>query len=80
MVLEYDNLWLDTTMVLARYLPANPDPATWLDRPERILYGTDFPILPYAWDREVRQLLKHALTEEQRAAILGGTAQSLFFC
>lgn len=52
----YDNLWVDTAMALANYLP-NLEPPQLLDfRADRIMFGTDFPNIPYAWDREIRSL------------------------
>lgn len=75
---RHDNLWLDTTMVVAGYFPM-PLPRRLLEvRPERILYGTDFPNLPYAWDRELKQLVALKLGDEVEAAILGGNALELF--
>jgi predicted TIM-barrel fold metal-dependent hydrolase len=47
-------------------------------RPERILYGTDFPNLPYAWDREVRKLASLGLGGEAQAALFGGNALQLY--
>ena len=43
---KYDNLWLDTTMVLADYFPLKE--AIELDsfRVDRIMYGSDFPSIP----------------------------------
>jgi predicted TIM-barrel fold metal-dependent hydrolase len=56
MIQEHDNLWLDTAMMAAGYFPT-PVPARLVDlRPDRVMYGTDFPNLPYAWDRELRRL------------------------
>jgi uncharacterized protein len=75
---RYDNLWLDTTMVVADYFPA-PVPESLLRcRPDRILYGTDFPNLPYAWDREVKKLTSLKLGDEAEAALLGQNALRLF--
>ncbi|WP_407653891.1 amidohydrolase family protein [Archangium lipolyticum] len=75
---RHDNLWLDTTMMLSGYFPM-PLPRRLLEvRPERILYGTDFPNLPYAWDREVKQLLALKLGDEVEAGILGRNALQLF--
>ncbi|MFL5352340.1 amidohydrolase family protein [Archangium sp.] len=75
---RYDNLWLDTTMAVANYFPM-PLPVRLLHvRPERILYGTDFPNIPYAWDRELKQLLALKLGDEVEAGILGGNALGLF--
>lgn len=75
---RHDNLWLDTTMAVAGYFPI-PLPVRLLRvRPERILYGTDFPNLPYAWDRELKQLLALKLGDEVEAGILGQNALGLF--
>lgn len=75
---RHDNLWLDTTMAVAGYLPI-PLPLRLLHvRPERILYGTDFPNLPYAWDRELKQLLALELGDEVEAGLLGQNALQLF--
>lgn len=73
-----DNLWLDTTMAAADYFPF-PTPVSLLrSRPDRILYGTDFPNLPYAWDREIKKLLALRLPEQDLAALLGQNARALF--
>jgi predicted TIM-barrel fold metal-dependent hydrolase len=47
-------------------------------RPERIMYGTDFPNIPYAWDREVKAIAGAGLKEEALAAMLGSNALGLF--
>ena len=75
---RHDNLWLDTTMAVAEYFPVAAPWSLLQVRPERILYGTDFPNLPYAWDRELKKLIEHKLPEEQIAAILGGNARAIF--
>lgn len=75
---RHDNLWLDTTMVVADYFPIATPERLLRCRPERILYGTDFPHLPYAWDREIKKLVAMGLREEELASILGGTARGLF--
>jgi predicted TIM-barrel fold metal-dependent hydrolase len=75
---RHENLWLDTTMVLAGYFPGE-DPAWLLSvRPERILYGSDFPNLPYAWDRELKRIGALGLGEERLAGLLGGNAMRLY--
>ncbi|MBX5483377.1 MAG: amidohydrolase [Myxococcaceae bacterium] len=75
---RYENLWLDTTMVVADYFPVRPPERLLRARPERILYGTDFPNLPYAWDREVKKLTALKLGDEAEAALLGQNALRLF--
>ena len=75
---RHDGLWLDTTMMAADYFPI-PYPERLLrTRPDRLLYGTDFPNLPYAWDRELRKLIELRLPESHLAALLGGNARALF--
>jgi len=65
-------------MAVAGYFPI-PVPRRLLEaRPERILYGTDFPNLPYAWDRELKQLLALKLGDEVEAGLLGQNALQLF--
>jgi predicted TIM-barrel fold metal-dependent hydrolase len=75
---RHDTLWLDTTMALADYFPI-PLPVRALQiRPERVLYGTDFPNLPYAWDREIRTILGLRLGAEVEAGVLGQNALRLY--
>ncbi|MDP6944307.1 MAG: amidohydrolase family protein, partial [Myxococcota bacterium] len=74
---RYDNLWLDTTMAAADYFDM-PFPMAAIEiRPDRVMYGTDFPNIPYAWDREVTQLARRC-REEDIEALLGGTARDFF--
>ncbi len=75
---RHDNLWLDTTMAVADYFPVETPWRLVHARPERILYGTDFPNLPYAWDREVKKLTAQGLREDRLAQVLGENALSLF--
>jgi len=78
LLLGHDNLWLDTTMMLAGYFPY---PARWdllRARPDRVLYGTDFPNIPYAWDRELRLLLQCGLADDDLEWVLHRAASALF--
>lgn len=90
---RHERLHLDTTMAIAGFLPFTLDRrsdevlapsvqsrALELVRKhsDRILYGSDFPNLPYEWDRELRVLADLDLTPAARAAILGGNAARLF--
>ncbi len=56
MIEKYDNLWLDTTMVITDYFPIEEKIALGHYRSDRIMYGSDFPNIPYAWDRELKEL------------------------
>jgi predicted TIM-barrel fold metal-dependent hydrolase len=53
---KYDNLWLDTTMVITDYFPMEEKIDLGRYRSDRIMYGSDFPNIPYAWDRELKEL------------------------
>lgn len=75
---RYDNLWLDTTMALADYFPNLDLPVLSDLRLERIMYGSDFPNIPYAWDRELKRLLAMDLSEHQLTQILGATARGFY--
>ena len=75
---RYDHLWLDTTMMLSDYFALEVLPRFWQVRPERILYGSDFPNLPYAWDREIQRVARAGLSERHLAALLAGTARDFF--
>ncbi len=88
--LRCERLWLDTTMMVADYFPGlyaherdvvgDDVSAAWLPFisacPERVLYGSDAPNLPYAWDREVRALARH-LDDQALQAILSDNAKRL---
>ncbi|MDI3281669.1 amidohydrolase family protein [Polyangium sp. 15x6] len=75
---RYDNLWLDTTMTMAEYFTGPPPMRLLHCRPERVLYGSDFPNVPYAWDREIKRLAALGMREEELAGIVGGNAKRLY--
>jgi uncharacterized protein len=75
---RHENLWLDTTMAVAGYFPA-PDPWELVERrPDRIFYGTDFPNLPFAWDRELCRIAARGLPEAALAQVLGENARAFY--
>lgn len=78
LVERYDNLWLDTTMVFAGFFPGREPPRPFDARPDRIMYGTDFPNIPYAWDRELVRIGAMDLGEDVLADLLGRTARRFF--
>ena len=75
---KHEHLFLDTTMVVADYFTRPPPLQLFPARAERMLYGTDFPNIPYAWSRELSKILAADLTEEQRRLLLSGNALALF--
>jgi predicted TIM-barrel fold metal-dependent hydrolase len=78
MLADHANLFLDTTMVIAGYFPGGPDVEMLRRHPHRILYGTDFPNIPYAWDRELKVLRGLRLPAADEEMILSGNALRLF--
>lgn len=78
MLASYPNLYLDTTMAIAGYFPKQPDVEILRRHPDRILYGTDYPNLPYEWDRELVALRKLNLPKLDEEKILAANALRLF--
>ncbi len=78
MLLKYDNLWLDTAMVVTDYFPNHAPPPLHTLRVDRIMYGTDFPNIPYARDREIKCIQKAKLPEKSLERIMGKNAIDFF--
>ena len=75
---KFDNLWLDTTMMLAEYFPGiHPPPLTEFPE-DRLIYGTDFCHLPYSWDRELRSIRSMNLSAARLEKLLAGNARRFF--
>jgi uncharacterized protein len=78
---RYPTLYLDTAMVVGGYFePLGWPPQVELVRrnPGRILYGTDFPNLPYDWESERRALQALGLGPAAEAELFGGVAARVF--
>jgi len=75
---KYDNLWLDTTMVLTDYFPMAEKIDLSHYRSDRIMYGSDFPNIPYAWDRELKALKAAGLSDDALEKICHKNAADLF--
>ena len=78
MIEKYDNLWLDTTMAITDYfqLEEKIDLASY--RADRIMYGSDFPNIPYAWDRELKVLNEENISRDTLEKISGKNAAEFF--
>ncbi len=74
----YDNLWLDTAMALADYFPVKNPLRLHEMRLDRVMYGSDFPNIPYAWDREIKRIKDAGLSDESMKRILGENAIRFF--
>lgn len=71
------NVWYDTAALPYLYRPSAVAAAAVTARADRILFGTDYPLLPH---RRVLDYLKSAeLPPADADAILGGNAASLLF-
>ena len=75
---KYDTLWLDTAMVLTDYFPLDNRIGLEHYRTDRIMYGSDFPNIPYAWDRELVWLNQSSLSFENLEWILYKSAEQFF--
>ena len=75
---KYDNLYLDTTMAIGDYFRVGPPTSLFPGRCERLLYGSDFPNIPYAWDRELKKVLASIEAGPNRDLFLFGNATRLF--
>ncbi|MGZ6125475.1 MAG: amidohydrolase family protein [Myxococcales bacterium] len=78
MLASHPDLYLDTTMVIGGYFQRQPDLEVLRRHPDRILYGTDFPNIPYEWDRELRALRALKLPPPDEEKILSANALKLF--
>jgi len=56
LALEAPNLYLDTSFALGGYLTASPTLEQLLPVAHKLLFGTDFPNIPYPWGLELRFL------------------------
>jgi predicted TIM-barrel fold metal-dependent hydrolase len=72
---RHENLYLDTTMLCADYFGMQPDMAEVERHADRIMYGSDFPILPYDPDREIVALARRITSDEALARLLWETAR-----
>lgn len=82
LVREYDNAFLDTTFamssVVGEYMDFDPESVPddlFEDLSERIMYGSDYPNVPYSYDREREHLLSRDLSEATVRDLFGRTAE-----
>jgi len=75
---KYDTLWLDTTMALTNYFHIEERVELKHYRIERVFYGSDFPNIPYAWDRELKWLRDSSLSDYEMERILNKNATEFF--
>lgn len=77
-IAEYPNLYLDTAMVLGDFFPIEISREMLIEHADRILFGTDYPHIPFDMEWEVRSILKMDLGENVLRRILFENAAQLF--
>ena len=75
---KYPTLYLDTTMMLADFFHVSVDREKLIQYADRILYGSDYPHIPYSMEREVKAILEMDLGEEATRKIFHENATKLF--
>jgi uncharacterized protein len=75
---KHEHLYLDTTMAVAGFFGADAPPEMVLRHTDRILYGTDFPNLPFAWDREIKRLVGRPFDDVARMCLFRKNAEKIF--
>jgi predicted TIM-barrel fold metal-dependent hydrolase len=75
---RYPNLSLDTTMMMGHFFHVPVDRNRLVQYADRILYGSDYPHIPYGMEMEVRAILDLHLGEEATRKILFENATGLF--
>lgn len=78
LVEQYETLWLDTSVACADFFPSTQEIPWKSMRLDRIMYGSDYPNIAYAWDREIKQVLAAELSEENRIKIFKENAMQFF--
>lgn len=78
---EYPNVRLDTTMVFVDFWDERPSDhvVAWLaEHPERVLFGSDFPNIPYPYAHQVEVLIRLGLGDDWLARVLWHNGAELF--
>lgn len=80
---EYDNLYSDNAMVLANFFPNLPDDMDFIlehivKHQDRVLYGSDFPNIPYEVETEIEVIKGLPLPQEVKDKLFVDNAVRLF--
>jgi predicted TIM-barrel fold metal-dependent hydrolase len=75
---QHEHLYLDTAMSCGEYFADRPRIEEVAQKAHRILFGTDFPIIPYEADRELRLLARRIVDDRALEHLLRGTAATLW--
>ena len=79
---HHESVYLDTTMVFVGFLACDPFPQNLMERvaglSDKILFGTDFPNIPYPLHHAVQSVLNLPLDDKAKARILYHNALELY--
>ena len=82
---RYPHLYVDTTMAMTPLAtpfvgadPAAVSDADLVRHQDRIMFGSDFPLIPYDYDEERRWAWERGLTDDVRRKILHDNARAFF--
>ena len=75
---EFKNLWTDNTMALSGYFEKIPRVDSIIKYQDRILYGSDFPNIPYDMMTEINNIKALNLGKETEDKIFYKNAKRLF--
>ena len=75
---EFPNLWMDTTMAVSGYFPIRI-PWDLIEKySDRIIYGSDFPNIPYDIKTEILAIQNSPLSTPAKNKILYQNAERIF--
>jgi predicted TIM-barrel fold metal-dependent hydrolase len=74
---DYPNLFLDTAMALTHYFSWEVKKESMENYADRILFGSDFPNIPYEWEREYKGVLQFKLDTQKEKKIFYENAARL---
>ena len=80
---KYENLYTDNSVVLSKFFPDVPDDIDFVlehivRHQDRVLYGTDFPNIPYEIEREMNIIQGLPLPPEVKNKLFIDNAVQLF--
>jgi uncharacterized protein len=74
----FPNLWMDTTMAVGGYFPQLKVPWDKIEKfQDRILFGSDFPNIPYGYETEIKAIQAAGLSQAVQDKIFSKNAEKL---
>lgn len=72
---DFPGLYLDTSMACSEYFEGSARWADYERHADRLMYGTDFPIIPYEVGRELKLIARRIVSDAAFEALVRGTAR-----